>query len=290
MYKEALSTQVKTKALTEDEIKQKKAEQIDFRSATLTRKVDTKAIIEEDLKSKQPDQQDFREEALTKLNVQTKMQDQEQLKKHEPKQVDFRNQAIKKNVKTKEYDEEIVKTRKVEQVDFREVLQSKKSNSEDQDQSNLKGTLKKSELMSNNNLVATRRSRGKEVKVPVKNQVEQEEVFMEENFKPEFTQQLKDVKVEDGKAFELICVVEGDPTPEVKWFLEGEEDVDLENDEEFIIEYKNGICSLAVNESFADDEGRYVCMATNKHGSAVTSSMVTVSCPPDDQQAEEGEC
>ena len=39
MYKEALSTQVKTKALTEDEIKQKKAEQIDFRSSTLTRKV-----------------------------------------------------------------------------------------------------------------------------------------------------------------------------------------------------------------------------------------------------------
>jgi len=291
MYKEALSTQVKTKALTEDEIKQKKAEQIDFRSATLTRKVDTKAVVEEDLKSKQPDQQDFREEALTKLNVQTKLQDQEHLKKHEPKQVDFRNQAIKKTVKTKEYDEEVVKTRKVEQVDFREVLQSKKSSSEDQqDQSSLKGTLKKSELTSNNNLVATRRSRGKEVKVPVKNQVEQEDVFMEENFKPEFTQQLKDVKVEDGKAFELICVVEGDPTPEVKWFLEGEEDVDLENDEEFIIEYKNGICSLAVNESFADDEGRYVCMATNKHGSAVTSSMVTVCCPPDDQQAEEGEC
>ena len=59
----------------------------------------------------------------------------------------------------------------------------------------MKGTLKKSELVVNNNLVATRRSRGKEVKVPVKNQVEQEEVFMEENFKPEFTQQLKDVKV-----------------------------------------------------------------------------------------------
>jgi len=297
MYKEALSTQVKTKALTEDEIKQKKAEQIDFRSATLTRKVDTKAIVEEDLKSKQPDQQDFREEALTNVNVQTKqVLDQERLKKLTPKQVDFRSEAIRTKVKTKAYDEDDVKTRKVEQVDFREVLQSKKSSEEQEGQQNqegLKGTLKKSEIL-NNNLVATKRSRGKEkVQVEVRRENSQaEEVFLEDNFKPEFTQQLKDVNVEDGKAFELICVVEGDPPPEIKWFLEGEEDVDLENDEEFIIEYKNGICSLSVNESFADDEGRYVCMATNKHGTAVTSSMVTVSCPPQPQQQEEeeGEC
>lgn len=41
-------------------------------------------------------------------------------------------------------------------------------------------------------------------------------------------------------------MVEGDPTPEVKWFLEGEEDVDLENDEEFIIEYKS-LFSIIIN-------------------------------------------
>lgn len=39
MYKEALSTQVKTKALSEEERKKQKAEQVDFRSATLVRKV-----------------------------------------------------------------------------------------------------------------------------------------------------------------------------------------------------------------------------------------------------------
>ena len=87
----------------------------------------------------------------------------------------------------------------MEQVDFREVLQSKKSSEEQegggqQNQEGLKGTLKKSEIL-NNNLVATKRSRGKE-KVQVEVRRDQaEEVFLEDNFKPEFTQQLKDVNV-----------------------------------------------------------------------------------------------
>ena len=89
----------------------------------------------------------------------------------------------------------------MEQVDFREVLQSKKSSEEQegggqQNQEGLKGTLKKSEIL-NNNLVATKRSRGKEkVQVEVRRENSQaEEVFLEDNFKPEFTQQLKDVNV-----------------------------------------------------------------------------------------------
>ena len=133
LYKEALSTQVKTKALTEDERKKQKAEQLDFRS-TLVRKVgklhlnhrslieiinishslsyilslDPKITNQEVLKSRQPSQQDFRDEAL-KTHVQTKQIGQDEIKKMQAEQVDFRPEAIKTKVLTKAYKEENVK-------------------------------------------------------------------------------------------------------------------------------------------------------------------------------------
>jgi len=42
------------------------------------------------------------------------------------------------------------------------------------------------------------------------------------------------------------------------------------------LKYKNGVATLAINEVFPEDEGQYVCEATNSMGTAKTLCKLTV--------------
>lgn len=68
-----------TKAVSNDTIKLKQAEQKDFREEAIKTKVRTKSIQEDTIKAKQAEQKDFRAEAL-KTKVVTKAFKEEQLK------------------------------------------------------------------------------------------------------------------------------------------------------------------------------------------------------------------
>uniref|UniRef100_H2YHI4 Myosin light chain kinase, smooth muscle n=1 Tax=Ciona savignyi TaxID=51511 RepID=H2YHI4_CIOSA len=282
-YKEALSTSVKTKAMTEEERKRRKAEQLDFR-ANLVRKVDTKVALQD--RTKTPEQQDFREEAL-KTRVRTKALGQDDLKYMSPEQKDFRGEAIKSKVVTKAYKEELIKTKRAEQVDFRDVLSPTRKAELDKKEESIsiaelpRGKWRKDGT--DHTTVATKRSRhkGAAVVVPVRrveengreSEEEKEEGKEEREEKPQFTKFMDDVEASDGQPFTLECTVTGEPRPEITWYLD-EEEVKAEAD--ISITYEGDICRLSIAESFPDDQGKYSCTARNIRGEATCSAFVTV--------------
>ncbi|KAF2885739.1 hypothetical protein ILUMI_20443 [Ignelater luminosus] len=84
---------------------------------------------------------------------------------------------------------------------------------------------------------------------------------------PKFTKQLSDLTMNDGESLTLNCIVQGDPEPQVTWTKNNKP---LSSSDIMDLKYKNGIATLHINEVFPEDEGDYVCKATNSLGSAET--------------------
>ncbi|KAJ8886800.1 hypothetical protein PR048_013012 [Dryococelus australis] len=91
---------------------------------------------------------------------------------------------------------------------------------------------------------------------------------------PEFTVKLQDITVSDGDQLHLSCTIKGDPEPQVMWTRNGKV---LTSSDIMDLKYKNGVASLNINEVFPEDEGEYVCKATNSIGSLSTKSKITVA-------------
>lgn len=85
--------------------------------------------------------------------------------------------------------------------------------------------------------------------------------------KPEFTEALKDLSVNDGEKLMLQCVVNGDPEPQITWSKNGKS---ISSSEIMNLKYKNGIATLTINEVYPEDEGVYTCTATNSVGATET--------------------
>lgn len=119
-----LKRRVETREHREDEIRQKEAEQIDFRTV-LGRKVTTKSVSEEDLKEITAEQMDFR--GNLQRQIKPKTQTEEERKVNSPQQVDFRAVLGKKGtgaIKAGSFDK--AEPSKTEAADFRSVLGNKK--------------------------------------------------------------------------------------------------------------------------------------------------------------------
>lgn len=91
--------------------------------------------------------------------------------------------------------------------------------------------------------------------------------------KPEFTNPLKNIEILDGEKLALSCSVNGDPEPQISWTKNGQK---ISSSEIMELKYKNGIASLTINEVFPEDDGEYICTATNSIGSTETKSKVTI--------------
>lgn len=91
--------------------------------------------------------------------------------------------------------------------------------------------------------------------------------------KPEFINTLKDLQIRDGETLILECSVNGDPEPQILWSKNGKS---ISSSEIMDLKYKNGVARLTINEVFPEDEGLYVCTATNSVGSTDTKCRLSI--------------
>ncbi|XP_043525685.1 uncharacterized protein LOC122536948 isoform X5 [Frieseomelitta varia] len=90
---------------------------------------------------------------------------------------------------------------------------------------------------------------------------------------PEFTVPLHDATVQEGEKFTFQCNLVGQPTPEVVWYKDG---ISILNNPDYLTTYIHGVCTLTIEETFAEDSAKYTCRAFNIAGSAETSATLTV--------------
>ncbi|CAH1969101.1 unnamed protein product [Acanthoscelides obtectus] len=90
---------------------------------------------------------------------------------------------------------------------------------------------------------------------------------------PAFTKTLSDLTVNDGDSLTLTAHVKGDPDPQIVWSKNGKA---LSSSEVVDLKYKNGIAKLHINEVYPEDEGEYVCKATNSMGEVQTKCKLTI--------------
>lgn len=91
---------------------------------------------------------------------------------------------------------------------------------------------------------------------------------------PTFIKRLSPIKVMDGESVNLMCVIEGKPTPRVEWY---HNDMPVKEGKEItIVQDTKGVCNLAITEVFPEDAGEYTCRAVNLVGEAVCTSSLIV--------------
>lgn len=90
---------------------------------------------------------------------------------------------------------------------------------------------------------------------------------------PEFTTALSDAVIQEGSKFTFICRVTGNPIPVVTWYKDG---ISIQSNPDYQTTYDSGLCTLTIEETFAEDSAKYTCKAVNEVGSAETSSTLSV--------------
>lgn len=90
---------------------------------------------------------------------------------------------------------------------------------------------------------------------------------------PKFIIPLSDATVQEGKEFNFECRLIGQPTPEVVWYKDG---ISILNNPDYLTTYENDVCTLKIEETFAEDSAKYTCRAFNIVDSAETSATLTV--------------
>lgn len=93
---------------------------------------------------------------------------------------------------------------------------------------------------------------------------------------PVFKKGLKHIRCCDGDAITLECTVEASLQPQIKW-KKGDSPIALGGD--FSADFDGRVARLTINQVYPEDEGEYVCEASNEVGKAVTSACVVVDVP-----------
>lgn len=90
---------------------------------------------------------------------------------------------------------------------------------------------------------------------------------------PKFTEQLSDVTVYEGSTAKLRCEVKGKPSPNIEWLKNGEV---LAIEARIQQTYEDDVATLVIKKINLEDNGEYICRATNDEGSDTSSAQVTV--------------
>ncbi|XP_072152903.1 coiled-coil domain-containing protein 141 isoform X3 [Bemisia tabaci] len=97
---------------------------------------------------------------------------------------------------------------------------------------------------------------------------------------PVFTEPLVPCTVQEGEKFILECRITGSPTPKIKWL---KDNLSIENNPDYLTKFEDGICTLTIEETFAEDSAQFTCVATNEAGSVSTSAVLSVTEVPSDE-------
>uniref|UniRef100_A0A673ANL2 Myosin light chain kinase, smooth muscle n=1 Tax=Sphaeramia orbicularis TaxID=375764 RepID=A0A673ANL2_9TELE len=93
---------------------------------------------------------------------------------------------------------------------------------------------------------------------------------------PEFSEKLSDVTVLDGQRLRLQCHLSNTPDPAnvtVTWTLDGKV---IKSSKFIVLAKEGGLCSLTIDKALPEDEGQYKCAAESPSGRAECSCMVLV--------------
>lgn len=77
-----------------------------------------------------------------------------------------------------------------------------------------------------------------------------------------------------GSKFTFRCQVEGFPIPVVTWHKDG---MSIQNNPDYQTTFDQGVCTLCIEETFAEDSARYTCKAINAAGIAETGAVLSVN-------------
>ena len=92
---------------------------------------------------------------------------------------------------------------------------------------------------------------------------------------PIFTMPLEGQKITEGQPTQLNACVSGIPEPEVSWIKDGRP---VRTGERIHAEKKGDLYSLKISEVDIEDEGTYICKATNEAGTASSKADLNVEC------------
>ncbi|XP_075532246.1 obscurin isoform X3 [Dermacentor variabilis] len=98
------------------------------------------------------------------------------------------------------------------------------------------------------------------------------------NSTPTFKKELKDVSVMTDEVLKLDVEVQGAPTPDVKWYKDGQAIV--EDDRVKITQPAEDKHVLIIEHTKVEDSGNYSCVISNTMGTQTGFSAVSVNAPP----------
>ncbi|XP_015783235.1 titin isoform X1 [Tetranychus urticae] len=93
---------------------------------------------------------------------------------------------------------------------------------------------------------------------------------------PMFTEQLKDIKVNEGEPVTFKCKISGVSASQVSWY---KGDSLIKQSRYFRMGHERDAFTLKISEAFPEDEGVYKCIATNSLGSVTSSARLQVILP-----------
>lgn len=98
----------------------------------------------------------------------------------------------------------------------------------------------------------------------------------EENYKPRFIRQLRNLTVNEGETARMDCVVVGHPEPKVIWYKEEET---IKESERINLQFEGDHCSLTIKDTLTSDSGLYTAKAANSAGESTNFCRLTVHAP-----------
>ena len=103
---------------------------------------------------------------------------------------------------------------------------------------------------------------------------------LEKDCQPTFITQLEsEIRVMDGQEVVLSCVCSAKPEPNIEWLRQHELNylpVSYTSDIKATFDASTGRCLLKISDTYPQDAGVYVCIASNLHGRAETRSNLIV--------------
>ncbi|XP_014196705.2 myosin light chain kinase, smooth muscle [Haplochromis burtoni] len=257
---------VETRERGEEELRQREAQQLDFRSLLGRRAVQGKNIQEGD---EQREAGPATATATTEHNQRHHMDFKANLKGVKPKseekvnspsQVDFRSVLGKKGAASSN-SSKAAETPTKNAGDFRSVLANKK---------NPTGPEKNGEKAEVNNCMDGGIN-------------EKKSTGGGGGAAPEFVEKLSDMTVLDGQRLRLQCRLATASDVTVTWTLDGKV---IKASKFIILANEGGLCSLTIDKALPEDEGQYKCRAENSAGKAECSCTVLVDDPAENSPAD----